>query len=133
MRDTNLKRARPKHHSASEWRELVEEWKKSGQSQEEFAAVRGVTVKTLRWWDTTFRTGRDLAPTLKKTTVKGLAVKASAKAPRMVALRVDPTPPQDARWELQTAHGHFLRGHDALGPDLITALLDALLRASRPR
>lgn len=130
MRDKKPKSERPRHHTASEWRELIEQWKKSGQSPEQFAAAHGVTVKTLKWWDTTFRTGRDAKPSV-KTPAKARTRKALAQAPRMVAVRIEPAPPSGARWELHTAHGHTLRGHDALGPEHLTALLHALLRAPR--
>lgn len=121
MREKKPKIERPRHHSASEWRELVAEWKKSGQSPAEFAATHGVTEKTLRWWETTFRTGRNAR----------LPAREPAKAPRMVAVRIEPTPPSTDRWELLTAQGHTLRGRDPLAPALLDVLLRALLRAPR--
>lgn len=123
MREKKAKIERPRHHSASEWRELVAEWKASGQSSEEFAATRKVTEKTLRWWETTFRTGRH----------DKLAATRPAQAPRMVAVHVEPAQTAGARWELLTAQGHVVRGHEPLDPALLDAMIDALLRPARTR
>ena len=38
--------------SVAEWRALLQEWKRSGQSRDEFARLRGVVPSTLRWWST---------------------------------------------------------------------------------
>lgn len=35
---------------AAEWRELVREWRASGQTRRVFAATRGVHPQTLSWW-----------------------------------------------------------------------------------
>lgn len=35
---------------AAEWRGLVQEWRKSGQTRDEFAAARGLRPTTLGWW-----------------------------------------------------------------------------------
>ena len=36
--------------SRSEWRELVEEWQRSGLPRGEFARARGLNATTLGWW-----------------------------------------------------------------------------------
>ena len=41
-----------RRRSAAEWRVLLQEWKRSGQSRDEFARLRGVVPSTLRWWST---------------------------------------------------------------------------------
>ena len=35
---------------AAEWRGLVQEWRKSGETREAFAAARGLRPTTLGWW-----------------------------------------------------------------------------------
>jgi len=35
---------------AAEWRDLVQEWRKSGQTREVFAAAHGLRATTLGWW-----------------------------------------------------------------------------------
>lgn len=35
---------------SAEWRELVREWRASGQTRRVFAAARGVHQQTLSWW-----------------------------------------------------------------------------------
>ena len=39
-----------KTRSAEEWRELVEEWQRSGLPRGEFARARGLNATTLGWW-----------------------------------------------------------------------------------
>ena len=34
----------------SEWREVVEEWERSGRTREAFASSHGLVVGTLSWW-----------------------------------------------------------------------------------
>jgi|SRR5436190_20299208 transposase len=36
--------------SASEWKQLVSAWRRSGESAGEFAARESVSDRTLRWW-----------------------------------------------------------------------------------
>ena len=43
-------KARPRRRSAAEWCALVQEWKKSGKSREDFAAARGLVARTFVWW-----------------------------------------------------------------------------------
>jgi hypothetical protein len=39
-----------KRRSAEEWRDLVEGWRRSGQSRDRYARERGVKATTLGWW-----------------------------------------------------------------------------------
>ena len=39
-----------RRRSAAEWRGLVQEWQKSGQTREAFAEARGLRPTTLGWW-----------------------------------------------------------------------------------
>ena len=41
-----------RRRSVAEWRVLLQEWKRSGQSRDEFARLRGLVPSTLRWWST---------------------------------------------------------------------------------
>ena len=43
--DTGTRRRR-----AGEWRGLVQEWRKSGETRDAFASARGVKPTTLGWW-----------------------------------------------------------------------------------
>ena len=38
--------------SAAEWRVLLEEWQRSGESKDVFARERGLVPSTFRWWAT---------------------------------------------------------------------------------
>jgi len=40
----------PRRRSAAEWQALIEEWKKSGKTREEFAGSKGLIVRTFVWW-----------------------------------------------------------------------------------
>lgn len=47
-----------KRRSAAQWSSLVEQWSRSGESAERFAARQGVKPGTLRWWQTQLRKRR---------------------------------------------------------------------------
>lgn len=56
---------------AAEWRGLVEEWRKSGETREAFAAARGLRPTTLGWWASELtRRGRP-SPVEKKMSTRG--------------------------------------------------------------
>ena len=38
-----------------QWRQLVSEWERSGQTRAEFAKARGIVASTFAWWGTTLR------------------------------------------------------------------------------
>lgn len=63
----------PKRRSRAEWRELVQEYRASGQNREAFARKRGLNVSTLSWWTSEFRqeTSSALAPTFVAVEVLG--------------------------------------------------------------
>ena len=43
-------KTRPRRRSAAEWCALVQEWKRSGKSREDFARSRGLVARTFVWW-----------------------------------------------------------------------------------
>ena len=38
-----------------QWRQLISEWERSGQTRAEFAKARGLVASTFAWWKTTLR------------------------------------------------------------------------------
>src|SRR5687768_2835981 len=65
--------------SATEWAHLVAEWRRSGKSGRDFAALRGLSPATLIWWSWRLRTR------------EGVAARARASNPplKLVELLVD--------------------------------------------
>ena len=110
---------RPLRRSAQTWARLIDAWKKSGQTADEFAATRGVAPRTLTWWK--WR----------------LATKPPPPGPaslRLVPLQLDPSSPSapasspsaTPAWELITARGHVLRVHRELDSAELRTVLAAL-------
>lgn len=115
---------RPRRRTARAWARLVEAWKKSGKSAEDFAASRGLAARTLTWWK--WRLATKPLPT--------------AAAPlRLLPLQIDPSssrlsvPPPEATpaWEIVTSRGDVLRVHRAIGEVELAAVLTAFERAER--
>jgi len=61
--DTGTRRRR-----AGEWRGLVQEWRKSGETRDAFASARGVKPTTLGWWASELTRRSRLSPTEKRAT-----------------------------------------------------------------
>jgi transposase len=105
-----------KRVAAGSWAREVARWRRSGLSAAEYASGRGLKASTLTWWAWRLR---------REERKRGHEV---ALVP--VEVVHDPT---DAgvtgEWELITAEGHRLRGDRSLTPELVTALVAALVGA----
>jgi hypothetical protein len=98
------------------WREAVKAYERSGETQETFAAQRGLKVSTLRAWIYRLRRERREA-TAKIQMVPVTAVGAGAGA-------------SPERWiEIGVAGGSVLRLQEGTDPTYVAALVQALGRA----
>lgn len=86
---------------AQKWRELSQEWERSGLPQTEFCRQRGLAVHTLRWWRWRLRLGgaRKLARRLKAAV--GVP-SSSSPMPSFVPVQVIAEARQPRRRELPT-------------------------------
>jgi hypothetical protein len=100
--------------SAREWARLVEEWKKSGQTVNDFAKRRGLPPRRLSWWKWRLaarsRGGED-----------GLRLVPVVVEPPTSLPGVMPT-----EWEIVTAGGHVLRLRGAMAATDIAVVLATL-------
>jgi hypothetical protein len=112
----------PRRRSAREWARLVEDWKKSGQTVQDFAKRRGLPPRRLSWWKWRLaarsRGGED-----------GL---------RLVPVVVEPLAPlpgsmSAAEWEVVTAGGHVLRLRGAMAAADVAVVLATLELATGRR
>jgi len=112
----------PRRRSAREWARLVGEWKKSGQTVEDFAKKRGLPARRLSWW---------------KWRLGGLA-RSGADGLRLVPVVVEPPAPGPgsmpaAEWEVVTAGGHVLRLRGAVAATDMAVVLATLELATGRR
>lgn len=101
----------------AEWKRRVQQWKKSGQTAEVFAARRGLNPSTLRWWSSTLQ--RSAAPE-------------RAPAPEVGFARVVPVDTAPARsdepaaLELVLPSGRVVRVRQGFDAALLRELIAAL-------
>ena len=113
--------------SASEWSQLVGEWKRSGQSAGDFARRRGLSPKTLSWW--AWRLGRSS----KAAVAGGKPSKARVRKRPVGLVSVELEPDRgESRiggldeavvWEVVSPSGYALRVYDR---EATQALAEAL-------
>jgi hypothetical protein len=107
--------------SAAEWRQLLRELERSGETPVAFARARGIRPDTLKWWRWRLRRATKAASSRSRSNpVKLIAVRpAPDLAPRD---RSAATPV----WELVAPSGHELRVYDPRGLTVLRAALVAL-------
>ncbi len=98
---------------AAEWRGLVQEWRKSGQSREAFAEARGLRATTLGWWASELARRNRPSPVDKKKPTPAeqatfLPVRVVGEAPRPPAV-VAVVPRRDDCVEVVLGGGRVLR------------------------
>jgi hypothetical protein len=100
-----------RRRSRQEWKQIVREWKRSGLSRGQFAALRGFNARTLGFWCWTLRQDRAVS---------------SASQVRLLPVHVAHAPADDAGVSVPTEHephavvdltGGSLRLEFALGSD----------------
>jgi transposase-like protein len=118
---------KPRRRRASEWAVLVQQWARSGQSAEKFAAAHGVRVGTLKWWRTQLKRGS-----------RGRTASQPSSGPRLVPVRVgsdgegvaDRRSPELA-WELVAPTGHVLRVYEGSAAAVLRDALGVVARGRR--
>jgi hypothetical protein len=96
------------------WRELVEQWRVSGQPAREFAAHRGIKASTLAHWK--WRLGREGSSG------------ALAAFPAMIEVRARPS--HDERFEIELGASRRLRVPASFDADALRRLIAVLEEAS---
>ena len=127
-----VRRSRQPRRSREKWAELVDEWSRSGQSGEAFAASRSLPRSSFQLWRLKLR----------GSATKTKQVVRVAATPRLVPVRIrnappvlldhlDPVPATDGSlgWEFTGVDGCVLRAYGAVARDG----LDAALAAITPR
>ena len=116
-----------RRRSAKEWQRLVDEWDRSGQTAERFAAKKGLNRKQLEWWRWRLRREAPSAP-------------AADRAVKLVPVQVAPEPKSstettDARlsWELEAPSGYVLRVYGRDGQRVLRQALTVVARGRRLR
>ena len=111
----------PRRRSAREWARLVEDWKKSGQTVQDFAKRRGLPPRRLSWWKWRLaarsRGGED-----------GLRLVPVVAEPASVPGSMPAT-----EWEVVTAGGHMLRLRGAMAAADVAVVLATLELATGRR
>ena len=116
---SNRTRSTTPRCTAEEWSRRLKAWTRSGVDLDAFAARRGISARSLRWWR--WKLGSD-------TSKAG----PDATALRLVQLHIDDNAPAAAAtpaWEIVTARGHVFRVHrdvDAVALDRVLAHLARL-------
>lgn len=98
-----------RRRTSAQWARLIDEWRNSGLSAEEFAARKKLSPRTLTWWK--WHLG------------------SSSPKPALVPLEIMPTDEASdlrAEWELRSPSGHVLRVMGAIGDDDLAAVLRAM-------
>ena len=124
-----VRRSRQPRRSREKWADLVDEWSRSGQSGEAFAAARALPRSSFHLWRLKLR---GPAPKTKQV------VRVEAM-PRLVPVRIDNAPPVlldpldpvrandgSLGWEFTGVDGCVLRAYGAVARDGLTALLAAI-------
>lgn len=118
---------------AEEWRRLVQDWKRSGETAARFAKRRGLSARTLVWWAWRLRQS---SPSTKRGRRSKKREVTASRAVQLVPVEIEPIRsdgdggPSDAElvWELAAPSGHVLR---VLGSGAMRALDEALVAVTR--
>jgi hypothetical protein len=116
-----MKRPTRKHRKAANWAQLLEAWAQSGKSAQDFAALHGLSPRTLLWWQWRLGKGK------KRRKAKATPNKPRT-APRLVAVKLDEpddAASSDVAWELDMA-GALLRVHRAIAASELERVLAAM-------
>lgn len=114
-----------RRRTASEWEQLLSQWRASELSADEFAQQRELNAGTLRWWQTR----------LNKKDAKSSVGKAASNAKAepngersftevVVTGRVE----RSARMEVVSRSGHVIRLQGPVDSDALVAVLEAVER-----
>lgn len=124
---------------AAEWRGLVQEWQKSGQTREAFAEARGFRPATLGWWASELARRSRPSPidakrstrTERATFLPVRVVREAARAGAAVAVAPRPTDRSEDCAEIVLGGGRVLRvpvGADAAWVARVAAALQEVER-----
>lgn len=113
--------------NAAQWADRVRQWKRSGQSASQFAALHGWNAKTLTWW------GSELARRARRAPDVRL-VRLEAQTPGFAAAADGRTleygqPTSDGALELVLQRGCVVRVRRGFDADLLRELVGALERS----
>ncbi len=75
-------RKRRAHRSRSEWLEEAKKWRATGKSAEEYAEEHDLSARTLTWWASRLRVGRQ------RSKKKGIESAAASRTPRFLPVRI---------------------------------------------
>lgn len=122
-----------RRRSAREWGRLVREWKQSGETAAQFAWKRGLSERTLVWWQWRLKqpdrpaSGRGRAPQ------RGGAI-------QLVPVEIEASPEPEPRaaegdlaWELVSPSGHVLRVYERGAVRALEQALAVVARGNRRR
>ncbi len=110
---------RPDPHKERHWRQLVDQWRRSGQGVRAFCQARGLSEQSLYWWR------RELAARDRRPATP----EAAAPPPRFVAVRVRAEPAAGlpaGLVEVVWGNGRRLRAGADVDPRRLAALVAAL-------
>lgn len=113
---TNRRARRP----ASEWAELVAEWRASGQTQREFAAERGLSASTLASWCRKLRDGGQRRKRRRRETRRFTEVRVLEPA------SIDTPASLSSVVQVTTPSGFVVRVSGQVDPLTLRALLEGL-------
>jgi len=119
-----MNEVRRRRRNASQWSKLLEQWSKSGDSAERFAARVGVKPSTLARWRKA-EANKQL-PT--ETAVVRARKKARAESLFARVQVMEPPSRADGLVEVVMRDGIMLRVHGAVDADTLSAVLGALSR-----
>ena len=112
--------------SKADWARHIEDWRGSGTSRDEYAAVHGLESKTLQWWVS--KLARDAGKRSKRSRVRFAQVVEGApplKPPSPLERRVASVPPASAL-EVVIARGRTVRVSSGFDRALLRAVVEAL-------
>lgn len=115
---TKQKRGR---RSAAEWSEIVQAWKSSGETAEQFASRHGLNAGTLGWWRSQLAKE---APAPRAGSRRRATRKCSTA--RFAEVVVTPPATATSRLEVVTPNGHRVRVQGGVDPAELRALLQVL-------
>lgn len=110
-----------KHYSASEWPALLEQWTKSGETAERFAARLGVRPSTLERW------GKAVARNARSPVRKKVESESTALAFARVQV-VKPPARADGLIEVVMRDGLIVRVHGFVDAETLSAVLGSMSR-----
>lgn len=103
-------KARPRRRSAAEWCALIQEWKKSGKSREDFARARGLVTRTFVWWASELeRRARNAGPDAPRAVAASFLPVRVVAEPRAMKVAIESASVSASSVEVVLGGGRMLR------------------------